>query len=330
MSETLRGSPLNSAVIGVADIDTSLAFYRDVIGMTASEVVDWSGDGFAALWHLPAGAGARTAFCHAGDDPVGRVLLVEFDAPDRSLVRENAERRSYGLFNLNFYTPDIHASHADLSARGYDFWSAPVEHAFTPEVGTPVEVIFEGPDAVPINLVELKGGEPGSRIGEMRAYMAAYGHTAQGYSPVVTTAHCVYSREAGVAFYGDVLGMSVFIDEELFSDEANHFLNIPAGARTHVTFVQGAHMFGKVAMSCPVNYSPPDVVSRAVAPNIGYLAQAFAVADLDAAEAAFGRLRDSQTYSPRLSVEVPGLGPRIITVVRNPASGALTWLMMGG
>lgn len=323
----LRGSPLDTVVIGVADLEASLAFYRDVIGMTASAPVDWSGDAFAAIWHLPEGAGARAAFCHAGPDPVGRVLLVEFAAPGRLLVRENAERRSFGLFNLNFYTPDIHAAHAELSARGYEFWSAPVEHAFTPEVGTPVEVIFEGPDAVPINLVELKGGEPSSRIGEMRAFMAAFGHTAAGYSPVVTSAHCVRSRNAGVAFYGEVLGMSVIIDEELFSDEANHFLNTPAGARTHITFVQGAHMFGKVAMSMPVNYAPPDLVPRAVAPNIGYLAQAFAVADLDAAEAAFAAVRDREVYAPRQSVDVPGLGPQQVSVVRNPASGALTWLM---
>ena len=326
MNGGLSGSPLDTAGISVADLDASLAFYGGVIGMTASEPCSWSGEAFEALWHLPAGSAARAALCHAGGDAVGRVLLVEFDAGKRELVRANAVRRAYGLFNLNFYTPDIHAAHAELSGR-YEFWSEPVEHAFTPEVGTPVEVIFEGPDAVPINLVELKGGAPGSRIGDMRAFMAAYGHTAQGFSPVVTSAHCVQSRAAGKAFYGQVLGMSVIIDEELFSDEANHFLNTPAGARTHITFVQGNHMFGKVAMSHPLNYAPPDLVPRAIAPNVGYLAQAFTVADLDAAEAAFRGLSDVEGYAPRLSLDVPGLGARHITAVCNPGSGAITWLM---
>ena len=74
-----QGSPLSVAVIGVADMGASLHFYRDLIGLTASDKVVWSGPGFETLWQLPAGSKADAVFCELPDYPVGRVLLLDFD-----------------------------------------------------------------------------------------------------------------------------------------------------------------------------------------------------------------------------------------------------------
>ena len=98
------------------------------------------------------------------------------------------------------------------------------------------------------------------------------------------------------------------------------------GSRTHITFFQGDNKFGKVAMSYPVNYDPPDLIPRSEAPNIGYIAQAFEVADLSAAEEACVRAQ-AKTYAPRMEIDLPGIGTRHVTAVRNPASGAITMLM---
>jgi catechol 2,3-dioxygenase-like lactoylglutathione lyase family enzyme len=320
------GSPLGVAVIGVDNLDVSTAFYRDIIGLDASEADVWKGPEFETLWHLPKGATARAVLCGDGDDPVGRILLLEFDAENREYVRTGNERRAYSLFNLNFYTADIFGAHRDLSAAGFKFWSEPILHDFTEDVGSPVEVIFEGPDNVPINLVELRGGGPDTRIGQMRAYVEKRGSTKTGYTPVVTSAHCVQSREKAVAFYTGVLGMEIMIDEELFSEEANHFLNTAPGSRTHITFVGGAHMFGKVALSHPVNYDVPNLIPRAHAPNIGYLAQMFDVADLAAAESAAEQI-PTEPYASRQDNIIPRVGPRQTVAYRNPGSGAIMILM---
>jgi catechol 2,3-dioxygenase-like lactoylglutathione lyase family enzyme len=160
----------------------------------------------------------------------------------------------------------------------------------------------------------------------MRAYLQEHGTTKAGFTPVVTSSHCVRSRDQGVAFYRDVLGMHVIIDEEMNSAASNHFLNIPAESRTHVTFVEGNHKFGKVAMSWPVNYAPIDLIRRAVAPNIGYLAQTFLVPDLGAALASAGA-QGAEVYTGRHEIAVPGVGRRPVAIVRNPASGALTEFM---
>jgi hypothetical protein len=92
--------------------------------------------------------------------------------------------------------------------------------------------------------------------------------------------------------------------------------------------MQGNHMFGKIAVSEPLNYLDQcqDLQPAAHAPNIGYLAQIFEVRDLArslAAAAASG----AEPVSSRALANVPGLGARAQALVRNPGSGALMWLL---
>ena len=48
-----NGSPLNTAIIGVDDLEQSIKFYRDLIGLTVSDKFDWSGKDFPEnIWHL--------------------------------------------------------------------------------------------------------------------------------------------------------------------------------------------------------------------------------------------------------------------------------------
>ena len=317
-----QGSPLAAAVIGVDSLAASLTFYRDMIGLEVIHEGRWRGDQYEQYWHLADGAGARSALLSASDAMVGRVLLLEFDAAERIPVREPGVTRAYGLFNLNFYSADIHADSERFKAAGFQFWSDPVAHDFTADVGTPIEVVFEGPDTVAINLVELATADPDTRIGQMRAYVDRHGRTAQGFTPVVTTSHV--ARDLGQArdFYQQVLNMGVLIDDVLQTPESNHFLGLAEGSRTHVQFMQGNHMFGKIALSQPLNYSCGSLTARAVPPNIGYLAQQFVVADADRAVKVCAEL-NVEVFTPLTEIELPGLGRCAATLVRNPGSGAL-------
>ncbi len=332
-----EGSPLAMAVISVRSLEASTRFYADVIGLDAADETRWSGPGFEHLWSLPRGAAARCQLLGAGASPVGRVLLLEFDA--RSLpagaVRETIPLRQdsqqFGLANLNFYDADIRASADRLRAAGYPFWTEPTQHSLTAGVGNPVEVLFDGPDGVTINLVELASTDPATRIGQMRAYVERHGRTRTGFTPVVTTSHVVRSIPRARAFYERVLGMGVLIDEVITADRVNAFLRLPIGARTHITFMQGNHMFGKIALSEPLNYAEAcvDLRPRAQTPHIGYLAQAFELGSPAALAAAILACRELEVeFVAEADVaELPGLGRRTHLMVRNPGSGALQWLL---
>jgi catechol 2,3-dioxygenase-like lactoylglutathione lyase family enzyme len=328
-----RGSPLALALVSVERLERSMAFYRDELGLDAGPITDWRGGAFEVLWGLPAGASAKCCLLGMADGRVGRVLLVEFgaaagSASQRERIQRTPNSQVFGLANLNFYVRDAASAVRDLSARGYRFWTPPTQHSLEQKVGNPIEVIFDGPDGVAINLVELASRDPATRIGQMRAYVEAQGYTRAGYTPVVTTSHVVRSLDAARTFYERVLKMGVLIDDELRAPHVNAFLRLPEAGITHIQFMQGNHMFGKIALSEPLNYADrcEDLRPRAHAPNIGYLAQAFEVDALGAAVRECAAL-GVEAVGPRAVIEVPGLGPRDQFMVRNPGSGALQWLL---
>ena len=114
------GTALGISICGVESLDRALEYYRDLVGLDVLEDGTWAGKDFENHWHLSGGSAARAALVGFGDGPVGRVLLLEFDASHRVRVRPHKERAFYGLFNLNFYCYDIPAAVVELKARGYE------------------------------------------------------------------------------------------------------------------------------------------------------------------------------------------------------------------
>lgn len=324
-----EGSPLSVAVIGVEDMDKSLAFYRDTIGLTASSTLVWEGPDFEKFWHLLPGSKAEAVFCELPGVPVGRVLLLKFDAAKRRRIRPDDVARAFGLVNLNFYSDDIRADTKKLQALGYKFWSEPTHYNLSASAGAPTEVVFDGPDSVAINLVELTGTDPNTRVGQMRAYVRDHGRTPTGFTPVVTTSHCARNVTKAAEFYTKVLKSGILIDAVMSSPEQNLFLRLPEKSKTAVKFIQGNHMFGKIALSQPINYPCTDLVPSAVAPNIGYLAQVFMVKDLNEVETAC-KTFPCEVYTPRMELTIPGVGRCHVLTVRNPGSGALQQLVQAG
>jgi catechol 2,3-dioxygenase-like lactoylglutathione lyase family enzyme len=318
------GSPLAAAILGVSKIETALAFYRDVIGLNASPVSTWSGAAFEKHFALPAGSSAKAVMFGFKDSPVGRVLALEFAGSDRKVIPSKGDRTYRGLWNLNFYVDDIRATTKALQAKGFNFWSEPVGYEVSAKAGAPVEVLFDGPDGLAINLVELTGDET-TTVGKLKKEVAALGKTKTGFTQVATTSHSIVHRDAAVAFYTRVLGMHVRIDDILGKPETNYFLGRPPDAKTRATFMAGAHQFGKVALSHPENYSAPNKVPLAIPPNIGYLAQSFQVPSILIAKDACMAV-GAEMYSPMMEIDIPGLGLVAAMIVRNPGSGALMHL----
>jgi len=321
-TEDTAGSPVSVVVIGAEDLDASLGFYADTLGLEIKEKRTWQGPEFEKYWSLPPGSSAKCAFVQHGPDPVGRILLMEFDSSERKLARPAEIHRATGLFNLNIYTKDISADHANLAAQGFNFWSAPTANDFGPYVGEIIEVAFDAPDGVVINLIELVTEDPKTLIGQIREYIAEYGRTSTGFTAVATTSHGVVDMDKAVAFYYDVLNMKLFMESTLEGAETNRTLGLPEDARTGSVFVQGNHEYGKIALSSALNYETENIVGSQVPPNIGYLAQSFEVPSLETAIRACDKL-GVEVFCPAIELDLPGRGMSRSMLVRNPGSGAL-------
>lgn len=321
-STAAHSASVSVAVLSVTRLEEALAFYGDTLGLAVADERTLSGPEFEAYWGVSPGTAARCAFLGYGPDPVGRIQLLEFTGADRQQIRAPGIKRATGLFNLNIYTRNVQDSYAVLKAQGFEFWSTPNHINFGPAVGEAMEFAFEGPDGVVINLVELLTKDPDTMIGHLYQFVNGYGRTPAGFTPVATTAHTVRDMQKALDFYYGPLGMQLFSDSVIDNATANQMVNLPADARTHSVLVQGAHEYGKIALAAPLNYTVPDLVPAAVAPNIGYLAQSFAVPDLAETAEACAKL-GAEVFSPLQQIDLPGRGECLAMLVRNPGSGAL-------
>ena len=319
------GSPVHAATIGVADLARPVARYRDHLGLDELGRQALSGRAFEAHWSLPPGSTATLVVLGEARHPCGRLALVEFDAPGRQLIRDIPDQSMFGLINLNFYSEDIFAHTQRLEAAGCRPWSAPQEHDMG-VMGKPIEVMLEGPDGVIINLIELRG-DPGARVLRTRAWIDDHGGFNRcGTTPMVTTAHHVKAYEPAREFYTRVLGMSVRNDLVLGGEAMERFTHYPKGARARDTYLQGDHVYGKIALMHPLNFACADVIPKAVAPNIGYLAQTFLVDDLAATLARAAEL-GTEVFSAPVEMDLVPHGRVAAAIVRNPGSGALHQLV---
>ena len=314
--------PVSAVVIGAGNLDASLKFYAGTLGLEVGETRTWLGPEFERYWHLPAGSKARCAFLKHGADPVGRIQLMEFAAPNRKLVRPPEIRRATGLFNLNIYASDIEKDFAQLKAQGFNFWSDPERNNFGPVVGETLEAAFDGPDGVVINLIQLLSEDPKTVIGHIIKFIAEYGRTPTGFTSVVTTAHGVLDMEKALAFYYGPLHMSLFIESVLKGPVTNRALCLPEHCQTRSVIVQGAHEYGKIALATPMNYEVPNLVPDAMPPNIGYLAQSFQIGNISESARACATV-GAEVFTAPMEIDLPGRGKCASMLVRNPGSGAL-------
>ena len=316
-----RGAALSVAVVGTESLAHFTDFFGGRVGLDATPEATVGGEAFERHFALPPGSTARAVLMSLGGSPVGRVLGLEFDAPRRPRVSDGRPGPFVGYWNLNFYVDDIRATCAALEADGYAFWSRPVAHSMADDAGAPIEAIFVGPDGVAINLVEL-AGEGASTVAALRREVAALPKTRSGWTQVSTSAHGTRDAAAAAAFYREALGMAPAIDTVLESPEVNRITGRPPEARSRVVWMRGAHPYGKVAFSQPLNYAMPDRTRDAVAPAVGYLAQGFEVPDLDAALAAALRCGAERVTAPETVPLAAGYAPRA-AMLRVPGSGAL-------
>jgi catechol 2,3-dioxygenase-like lactoylglutathione lyase family enzyme len=316
-------SSLSAAIMSVSNLDDALLFYRDLLGLTPSANFTRRGDAFARHWNVSPNMTAQAVLLSNGDSKIGRMLLMEFEAPNRERIYPPNGRTYRGFWNLNFYVDDLEALVPKLKSRGIKLWRDAIQYNTIGMGGSWLEAVAEGPDGIAVAIFQLLG-EKGSTVEMVRS--ATTGRTATGFSEIGCTSHCVADFEKARTFYEKVLGMRTLVDDLVTSPELNKLNGRLEHGHTRWGFMAGDSMFGKVMVSNPVNYDVPERVHLAAPPNVGYVAQSFEVDDLDAAHQAC-KAAGAEIFSQPLILNYPGLGPRRTMIARNPGSGALTELV---
>lgn len=137
----------------VSDLDRSVAFYRDVLGLTYQGEMVMTGDATDALFQRK-DCKVRLAYLNGSEHvEAPPVELIQF-------VGDAAEKEAPGLFapsisELCFYTDAIDAVYERLLSKGVDCLSPPVAFDFTDQgFGKSKAFYFKDPDGIILEMMQ--------------------------------------------------------------------------------------------------------------------------------------------------------------------------------
>jgi catechol 2,3-dioxygenase-like lactoylglutathione lyase family enzyme len=134
-------------VVGVTDMDRSLAFYRDVLGMEVIFETLISGEPFDAVLHAKRQQEGRVVGGLLGG------LMVELLSLGAKAAADKPARRGItGIQNVSLSVTDLNDTHGRIRDAGYP----PDQEPF--EIGGVRMFFVKDPDGTPVEFIELPNG----------------------------------------------------------------------------------------------------------------------------------------------------------------------------
>lgn len=129
---------IDHIALSVKDMDRSLVFYRDIIGLEVVRVLKCSSEtALGEVVGMP-GCVARIAHLQQGNS---MLELFEYRRPRGQPIPSDRKQADQGWIHMGFTSTDVRADYARLKTLGVQFLSEPIE--FRPGVWI---VYFYGPD----------------------------------------------------------------------------------------------------------------------------------------------------------------------------------------
>jgi len=132
--------------IGVFDLETSVRFYRDVVGMEIEYRAHHDGERISRVVDVP---DAKLDICVLRKGSV-RLELIDYGKPEKKQVAYK-DQSTPGLIHIAMKVSDVDEAYRRMKAMGYGFNSEPM---VTRENG-PKICYFRGPDNVVMELYEV-------------------------------------------------------------------------------------------------------------------------------------------------------------------------------
>lgn len=146
--------PIDHVQICVRDLDRSLAFYRDGLGMKVqSDRTQDTTTGIVALTYKKPHAKRRIAFLTYGEGALlFTIIQIVGDPPDGQAIMLD----QIGISHLSFTVPSVAHMTQKLLAKGYKTCAPP--DAFKNKEGRLGTMFFHDPDGILVQLGDEAGG----------------------------------------------------------------------------------------------------------------------------------------------------------------------------
>ena len=208
--------------ISVESLDESVSFFRDTMEMQLVAETELDAAAIQELWGLPSGTTALAAYLK-NDEQTTLLELTQFKPNSGKYIRSDTEQHDLGIFDVAFRAKDIDAVYKDFKAKGVEFVSAPVVYTAEWANVTVKEVIFFGPNRMPIALIE--------RLSEPKPVIEGR------FGSMVDAAQFVPDMDQVRPFYTDLLGYTAVFDKDLPDGLIDEVLGLPAGTHSRMAFL---------------------------------------------------------------------------------------------
>ncbi len=257
---------MDRVFISVSDMDRSLAFFRDWIGLSVVAEDELNPGELVGLWELTLGTSARAIWLkNELSDTL--IELVQFMPTSDRVIRDGRVNRDYGIYDLAFFVKDIDYLYRDLTAQGFQTTSPVVRYQPNWVPHEVKELIVLGPDNVPVvHFARLTD--------EADAYH-------RQYIKLNHTAHFTPSLDAATRFYIEFLGLDQRGRMTIPPGLVEEMLELPYGTRTDVNFFERAGSNTCLLEFLEINFPARPLGTRARPPNLGIFQISFEVDDLD-------------------------------------------------
>ena len=141
---------LDHVSVTVSDMDHSLAFYCDMLGLKEVERHHLEGDTISKMAGKP-GVIMEVVRLIAPETPGVMLDLQQYIAPEGKV--SDAQLGDVAHSHLCFGVPDVWAAYQDLKAKGVEFISEPV--SFDLDWGIVYVVFFKDPDGYILELMQV-------------------------------------------------------------------------------------------------------------------------------------------------------------------------------
>jgi catechol 2,3-dioxygenase-like lactoylglutathione lyase family enzyme len=216
-------SGIDRIFISVRDMDESLAFYRDIVGMTLVAEQELNAETIQHLWNLPEGTKAKAVFLKNEDQPT-LLELIQFDPHSGKFIRGGAKTWDYGIYDIAFTVKDLNKTYEQLTGRGFTFLIPPVPYSptFFPDFHVKFSVCL-GPNEMPIPHIQAITPPPP----EMK----------REYGKIMDSAQIVENMEDALRFYHGLLGLSVVTDATFPKGLLDKILGLPEGTEGRIALL---------------------------------------------------------------------------------------------
>lgn len=288
-------SPVRRTTIVVSDMERSLHFYKELLGMKVFYDQEIKAPESAKLLGVP-GASTRLVSLQADDCVNGMVGLLQFFTPEikpRAVIKAEITEPDVAILFMADDI-DITATYARLKKAGFEMVCEPIAYS-APERGPISGFTCKDPDGVLVAVM---------RFGELQQQQI--GGTVKA-SPTRRTTIVVSDMEASIAFYRDVVGMEVFYDQKIDSPEEGKLLGVKDAAVRIVSLQSGDSAEGMVGL---MSFESPKIKTRQAVARLVSEPDLCLIFLTDEIEAVHERMVEhgAKVKCAPLEYEIPGRG----------------------